>query len=131
MAGEVAAANSLPLATVGSGPRREHAITIYNGSFESEKCFPLSFYASYIFFFTINNLRHQTHHKHHEHKHHEFETNWIPHRHTGKILEQTHSILEIDWHCEFSSVYNRIYNTSCIRNSPNKVPEKWRRRFGL
>jgi len=79
MGGEVAAANSLPLATVGSGPRREHAIAIYNDSLESEKCFPLSFYASY-FLFTIHNLPHQTHHQNHE-----FQTNWIPHHYKGNV----------------------------------------------
>jgi len=30
--GEVVAADPLPLATVGSGPRREHAVVIDNGS---------------------------------------------------------------------------------------------------
>ena len=41
MGGEVAAANSFPLAAISSGPRREHAIAIQKGSLELEECFPL------------------------------------------------------------------------------------------
>jgi len=80
MGGEVAAANPLPLATVGSGPRGEHAVVIDNGSLELEECFPLLWKASYLVF-SMNNLQHHTHHKHHHFQ--------IPHYHVRERERET------------------------------------------